>query len=101
VELPGITSAASSRHSRAALNCAEKRWRARESAGRAPDRGQSLSSDIPAKHFHFTKICSSLKLTFAFSETKVSLSFPTPSRPSPQLPSIKWKQIIIYPFLPT
>jgi hypothetical protein len=37
------------------------------------------------QHFQFIKICSSSKLTFVLSETKVSVSSPTPSRSSPQL----------------
>jgi hypothetical protein len=42
-----------------------------------------------SKHVQFTKISSSSKLTFVFSETNVSVSFPTPSRPYPQLLCIK------------
>jgi hypothetical protein len=41
------------------------------------------------KHFQFTKIRSSSKLTLPFSETKVSVSFPISSHPYPQLLLIK------------
>jgi hypothetical protein len=57
---------------------------------RRKSRGDALLADRELnggnfflKHVQFTKICSSSKLAFAFSETRVSVSFPTPSRPYP------------------
>jgi hypothetical protein len=46
----------------------------------------------------FTKVCSSSKLTCVFSETKVFVSFPTPSRPRTQLLSIKSNNYLFFLF---
>jgi hypothetical protein len=51
---------------------------------------------LSSKHVQCTAICSSSKLTFLFSQTKVCVSFPTLSRPYPQLPLIKWNNCLFF-----
>jgi hypothetical protein len=50
------------------------------------------------KHVQFTNIYSSSKLRFVFSEAKVCVSFPTPSRPCPHLLCIKWNDYRFFSF---
>jgi hypothetical protein len=59
--------------------------------------GDTESGPARTKHVQLTKICSSSKLTFVFSEVKVSVSFPMPSRPYPQLLFIKRNNYLFFP----